>query len=92
VRARDLRVRAANHHEMTIGVAALLGSEALRTVLRKFEAFRPLRSSIEYGWQAQASGEDVDRAIGVVRAILDHGARELRRLRPVIAPRITAPP
>lgn len=91
VRANDLRVRAANHHEMTIGVAALLGSEELRVALRKFEAFRSLRSNIEYGWQAQASDDDVNRAVDVVRSILERGARELHPLRPTIASRITSP-
>jgi hypothetical protein len=91
VRANDLRVRAANHHEMTIGVAALLGSEELRAALRRFEAFRSLRSNIEYGWQAQASDDDVNRAVDVVRSILEHGARELHPLRPAISSRITPP-
>jgi hypothetical protein len=91
VRARDLRIRAANHHEMTIAVAALLGSEELRNTLRRFEAFRSLRSSIEYGWQAQATDEDVNRAIEVVRMILEHGVRELHQLRPEIAQLIALP-
>jgi hypothetical protein len=91
VRARDLRVRAANHHEVTIAVASMLGSEELRNALRRFEAFRSLRSSIEYGWQAQASEEDVDRAVEVARTILEHGARELHQVRPAVASRIALP-
>jgi hypothetical protein len=76
---------------VTIAVASLLGSEELRIALRRFEAFRSLRSSIEYGWQAQASEEDVDRAVEVVRTILDHGARELHQVRPAVASRIAIP-
>ena len=88
VRSRGLRVRATNHHEVTIAVAALVGGELLATALREFEALRTLRSGIEYGWGAGASGQDVERAVGVVGRILEHGARDLQQNRPEIASRI----
>jgi hypothetical protein len=91
VRSRDLRVRASNHHEMTIAVAALVSEEPLATALREFERFRTLRSDVEYGWQAGASEADLQRALAVVGKLLDHGAYELRQHRPSIAGRIASP-
>lgn len=91
VRARDLRVRAANHHEVTIAVAALLTGEDLATALQEFEGIRGLRRDIEYGWQSGATPEDVSRALEIVRRILEHGARDLRTQRPDLKRRIKLP-
>ena len=91
VRSRSLRVRAANHHEVTIAVAALLGGDELATALREFEGLRGLRANIEYGWQGGAMTEDVSRAVKVVRRILEHGGRDLRTQRPDLKRRIKLP-
>lgn len=90
VRSRDLRVRAANHHEVTLSVAILLGGDALGAAIRELDGLRRLRTGLEYGWQAGASAVDVDRALDAVGRILRYGAGNLREHRPALADRITA--
>lgn len=91
VRSRDLRVNAANHHEVTLGVAALLGESALATAFRQMDGLRRLRVGLEYGWQAGASTDDVQLALDAVEQILWHGAANLREHRPTLSPRILSP-
>jgi hypothetical protein len=91
VRSRDLRVRAANHHEVTLSVAVLLSEESLAEPIRELDGLRRLRTGLEYGWQAGASAADVDRALDAVGRILRHGAGNLREHRPAMADRIAAP-
>lgn len=82
VRSHGLRVRAVNHHEVTIAVAALLTEEHLAAEIRTFEGFRRLRSDIEYGWQSSVTTEDVDRAVATV---LGTALRPPSRI-PILAP------
>lgn len=91
VRSRDLRVRAANHHEVTLGVAALLGEPALAAAFRQMDGLRRLRVGLEYGWQAGASADDVNLALSAVEQILRHGSENLREHRPTISSRIFSP-
>ncbi|HYR08309.1 MAG TPA: hypothetical protein VEQ60_11090 [Longimicrobium sp.] len=77
VRSRDLRVRAANHHELTLAVAALVSGAELAKAFSEMDGMRRLRADLEYGWQAGASENDVQRALDVVRRILRGGSVEL---------------
>jgi hypothetical protein len=91
VRARDLRVRAANHHELTLAVAALVSGADLARALGELDGMRRLRVDLEYGWQAGASERDVGRALDVVGRILKHGATELAASRPSVRKRLATP-
>lgn len=91
VRSRDLRVRAANHHEIAVGVAVLLAEESLARALRDFDGVRSVRTGVEYGWRGGASADDVDRAVDAAGRILRHGAENLRAHRPALASRILSP-
>lgn len=77
VRSRDLRVRAANHDELTLAVAALVSGAELAQALNEMDGMRRLRADLEYGWQAGASEQDVIRAVDVVRRVLHYGAAGL---------------
>lgn len=88
VRSRDLRVRAANHHELTLAVAALVSGADLAKAFSEMDGMRRLRADLEYGWQAGASDQDVDRALDVVRRILIGGAVELVASRPTLNARL----
>lgn len=88
VRSRDLRVRAANHHELTLAVAALVSSPELALAFNEMDGMRRLRTDLEYGWQAGASDTDVHRALDVVRRILRGGSAELPVSRPSLAGRL----
>lgn len=91
VRAHDLRVRATNHHELTLAVAALLSGPDLSAAFGELEGMRRLRVDLEYGWQAGASEKDVGRALHVVGRILNHGAAALSGHRPFVRQRLAAP-
>lgn len=91
VRARDLRVRAANHHELTLAVAALVSGPELARALSELDGMRRLRVDLEYGWQAGASQMDVGRAVDVVRHVLKGGAMELGEHRPSVRQRLETP-
>lgn len=91
VRARDLRVRAANHHELTLAVAALLSGAELARAFGELDGMRRLRVDLEYGWQAGASEKDVGRALDVVGRILDREAAELAAHRPSVRQRLQSP-
>jgi hypothetical protein len=88
VRSRDLRVRAANHHELTLAVAALVSGADLAKALNEMDGVRRLRASLEYGWQAGASDADVQRALDVVHRILRGGSTELAISRPSLSARL----
>lgn len=88
VRARDLRVRAANHHELTLALAALLSGEALARAFTELDGMRRLRVDLEYGWQAGASEKDVGRALDVAERILAHGAEEVATQRASVRQRL----
>lgn len=60
VRSRDLRVRAANHHEVTLAVAALVSSAELAKAFAELDGIRRRRVDLEYGWQAGASEQEVE--------------------------------
>jgi hypothetical protein len=88
VRSRDLRVRAANHHELTLAVAALVSGADLTRAFSEMDGLRRLRADLEYGWQAGASDADVQRALDVVRRILRGGSAELASRRPSLSARL----
>lgn len=91
VRSRDLRVRAANHHEMTLAVARLLGGADLGQAVAELDGFRTRRTEVEYGWQVTVSVADADRATEVARRVLRHGVADLREHRSTLADRIVSP-
>lgn len=91
VRVHDLRVRAANHHELTLAVAALLSGPDLARAVSELDGMRRLRADPEYGWQAGASEKDVGRALDVVGRILSYGAAELATRRAFVRQRLASP-
>jgi hypothetical protein len=91
VRAANLRVRARNHHEVTLAVAGFLGGSALESLLHEFQALRMDRIEIEYGWTRSVSIEEVDRATSRVRAIIEAAASSIRDSRPTAAAHIVPP-
>ncbi|HEX6039337.1 hypothetical protein [Longimicrobium sp.] len=91
VRSRDLRVRAANHHEMTLAVARLIGGPELGQAVADLDGFRTRRTEVEYGWQVAVSAEDAERATEVARRVLRHGAIDLREHRTTLVNRIEPP-
>jgi hypothetical protein len=84
VRAANLRVRAQNHHEVTLAAAGLLAGEPLQTLFQEFQGLRLERIQIEYGWNTRATVADVDRVLPKVLAILEHGSRWIRSQRPAV--------
>ena len=91
LRSRDLRPRASNHHEITIGAAQMFAAGELRAALGGLDVLRPLRAEAEYGWQVKPSPADAERAIKVARQVLEHGARNLLEHRPALEKRIQPP-
>ena len=92
VRSQNLRVRAANHHEMVITVAGMLGGGQVVGALDELDRFRKLRNHLEYGWEHRASDEDVVQAVATVRRILEEGARGIVEQRPALAGSVEPPP
>ena len=92
VRSQDLRVRAANHHELIIAVAGMVGGRQLKEGLDTLDRFRKLRNHLEYGWEHRASEADVVQALAAVRRILEEGVRGLVAHRPTLTGRIEPPP
>ena len=88
VRSRDLRVRAANHHEITLVAASFTSSGDLEVALGDLQDLRTLRSAAEYGWQMSVSDDDAEDALAVVRRVIQGGAHNLQEHRPAIAARI----
>ena len=68
VRSRDLRVRATNHHELTLAVAVLVSGADLAKAFSEMDGMRRLRTDLEYGWGSGAS-------VLVVLALLAHRPR-----------------
>ncbi|MFL5383410.1 MAG: hypothetical protein ACJ8GN_12905 [Longimicrobiaceae bacterium] len=91
VRAHDLRVRAMNHHETAIAVAAVLGGDKLEDALDDLDRFRKLRHHLEYGWDRRASEADVAKVLSIVHHILKEGARRVVERRPALAGQIAPP-
>lgn len=91
LRSRDLRPRASNHHEITIGAAQMLSAGELRAAPGGLDVLRPLRAEAEYGWQAKPSAGEVERAMSVARQVLEYGARNLLDHRPGLENRIPPP-
>lgn len=91
VRSHALRVRAANHHEVTLAVARLVAGDETGKALKELDGLRTRRVDAEYGWQAGISAADADRAVEVARRVLQHGACDLREHRPTLADRINPP-
>jgi hypothetical protein len=89
VRSRDLRVRAANHHELTLAVAALASGPDLAKAFNEMDGIRRFRADLEYGWRAGASDADVQRALDVVRRVLQGGSAELTASRPSLSARLS---
>jgi len=88
VRARNLRVRATNHHEMTIQAAAQLSVPELRTLLHTLDEMRKERSALEYGGVGRVSSERANAVIDLLRRLLPLAAENLREERPGLVTRI----
>jgi hypothetical protein len=88
VRSRDLRVRAANHHEVTLAAARALAGAELGRALSDLDAFRARRAEAEYGWRANITVADAERAAEIVRRVIEEGARYLLEHRPSLAAHI----
>ena len=84
VRTANLRVRAQNHHEVTLAAAGLLAGKPLQTLFQEFQGLRLERIQIEYGWNTRATVSDVDRVLPKVLAILEHGSQWIQSARPVV--------
>jgi hypothetical protein len=91
VRSRDLRVRATNHHEVTLTAARAIAGDELGQALSELDEFRARRANAEYGWRPTISVADAERAVQIVRRVLEEGARNLREHRPSLAHRIQFP-
>lgn len=91
VRAHNYRVRAQNHHEMTLRTAGALGGDELRRALNEFDRVRRLRSEAEYGWEPAPFESPLPHGMELVRRILSLCARELARARPALAERFHPP-
>lgn len=91
VRAADLRVRAQNHHEVTLAVAGILAGAEVEGLVQEFQALRLERVQIEYGWKGRASSGDVEKALARVRLLLVHASRAIRESRPALEREIAAP-
>jgi predicted ArsR family transcriptional regulator len=91
VRAADLRVRANNHHEVTLAAAGFLVQGALEPLLQEFQERRMDRIQIEYGWAKRATDEEVRDAVSQSRAILELAAAWIREHRRSVAAEIQFP-
>ncbi|MBV9110423.1 MAG: hypothetical protein JO306_13505 [Gemmatimonadetes bacterium] len=90
VRARDLKARAQNHHEVTLTAAVAIGGAQFERAMRELSQTRRVRNTLEYGWE-QASARDAEQACAAAGQLLSLAASVLRAQRPAIASRITAP-
>ena len=91
VRSRDLRVRATNHHEVTLAAAGFVAGGGLAALVGELDELRTLRIQVEYGWASNVSAEDARNALEIVRRFLDEGAPNLREHRPALESRIQPP-
>ena len=91
VRSRDVRIRAGNHHEITIKGAAALSGRDLAGAFHILDDLRSRRHALEYGWGRPTSAEAAASLLTTVRRILELGAENLRQHRPGIAHRISTP-
>lgn len=91
VRSRDVRIRAGNHHEITIKGAAALSERDLAAAFHVLDDLRARRHTLEYGWGRPTSAEAAASVLSTVRRILELAAENLRRQRPGIADRISLP-
>lgn len=91
VRANALRVRATNHHEMTISAARELVEGDLAGALVELDRLRPLRIELEYGWQRQGTATEAEHALQVTRTILQLGAAYLHERLPGLRDLIALP-
>jgi hypothetical protein len=91
VRAANLRVRARNHHEVTLAAAGFVGGEELEGLFQEFQALRLERIQLEYGWQVKATVGDVEAVLPRVRRILSLAHRAVAALRPGLEREITPP-
>lgn len=85
VRAGNLRVRAKNHHEVTLAAAGLMGSGELEELIQEFQALRLERIQIEYGWNARTTPAHVEEVLPKVRAILVQASRAIAMQRPAVS-------
>jgi hypothetical protein len=91
VRSRDVRIRAGNHHEITIKGAAALSERDLAAAFHVLDDLRSRRHALEYGWGITTSAEAAASLLDTIRRILELGAENLRQHRPGIASRISTP-
>lgn len=91
VRSAGLRVRAQNHHEVTLAAAGLLAGSPLEALLQEFQGLRLERIQIEYGWKTRASPADVEKVLSRVRLILSHASRWIGARRPAVAEGVRPP-
>jgi hypothetical protein len=91
VRAHDLRVRASNHHEVTIRTASFLADEQLARALGKLDGLRTIRAEAKYGWEMSDVTEHLAMATPLVKRILELTARQLDAARPHLSGRFPLP-
>lgn len=92
VRAAGLRVRARNHHEVTLTAAGFLGGDDLEDRIQEFQALRLERIQIEYGWNVHVSPAQIDEVLPGIREILILAGHAIRERRPSIRAGIDPPP
>jgi len=91
VRAAGLRVRARNHHEVTLTAAGFLGGDELEERVQGFQALRLERIQIEYGWNANTSHTKIDEVLPDLRKILALAGLAIREQRPSVSNEIRPP-
>jgi len=91
VRAANLRVRANNHHEVTLATAGFLVGGALEPLLQKYQERRMDRIQIEYGWGKRATESEVRDAVFQASEILELAAAWIREHRRSAAAEIRLP-
>jgi hypothetical protein len=91
VRARSLRVRATNHHEVTFQLAAVLTNPELGTLLKRMDGMRRYRNEVEYFFESEMRAGRADEVLESVRRMLPLVAEDLRTERPGLVDRIQLP-
>ncbi|HVG44308.1 MAG TPA: hypothetical protein VM890_06235 [Longimicrobium sp.] len=91
VRAHNSRVRATNHHEVTIRTASLLAHEELARAFGRLDGLRTIRAEAKYGWQMVDVTEHLEMAAPLVGKILELSSSELTTARAHLEGRFAPP-